>query len=158
MTADRPTPASAPKGRLIVSSVPAGALVFVDGRRLGETPTTLRDLPLGSHTVQVAHPGYVPRSEPVTLTADTPVRTLAVELRRGLPTDGASTGSVFVDSRPRGARVVVGGRFVGYTPLSVPELAPGNHSVRFELTGFSPVTSTVTIKPGAQARLAVTLK
>ena len=58
---------------------------------------------------------------------------------------------MFVDSRPRGARVVVAGRFVGHTPLSVPELAPGNHSVRFELPGFSPVTSTVTIKPGAQS-------
>ena len=158
VTIDRPTPAAASTGRLVVSSVPSGALVFVDGRRLGDTPTTLRDLPLGPHTVQIAHPGYVPRSESVTLTASHPVRTLAVELRRGLPTDGVRTGSVFFDSRPRGARVLVGGQFVGFTPVGVPELAPGDHSVRFELTGFSPTTSTVTVKPGVQARLAVTLK
>jgi hypothetical protein len=149
---------SAPRGRLLVRSVPTGALVFVDGRRLGETPATLRDLPLGSHTVEVARAGYVPQTEQVNLTASSPSRTLTMELKPGLPTDAPRTGSVFLDTRPRGARAIVDGRFVGLTPLSVPELSVGDHTVTFELAGVDPVTSKFTVKAGALARVAMTLK
>jgi hypothetical protein len=154
-----PTRVVAPKGRLVVRSSPPGALVFVDGRRLGETPATLRDLPLGPHTVQVARAGYVPQSESITLSAAQPVHTMAVVLQPGLATDApARTGSVYLDSTPRGARVSIDGRFVGFTPLSVPELTPGDHTARFDLGELTPVISTVTVKPGTLARLVVTLK
>jgi len=155
-----PTRVVAPKGRLVVRSSPPGALVFVDGKRQGEpTPATLRDLPLGPHTVQVARAGYVPQSESIVLSAAQPIHTMAVVLQPGLATDAPMrTGSVFLDSTPRGARVSVDGRFVGLTPLSVPELAPGEHTARFELGNLTPLTSTVTVKPGTLARLVVTLK
>jgi hypothetical protein len=155
---EAPVRTSASGGRIVVRSVPAGALVFVDGRRLGETPATLHDLPLGSHTVKVARSGFIPRSELVTLTTATPTHTITWSLQPGLPLNEALTGSVFLDTSPRGARALIDGRFVGTTPLGVPELTLGEHTVRFELAKHEPRTETVIVKPGVLNRLTVTLK
>jgi hypothetical protein len=155
---ETPVRTAAPGGRIVVRSVPAGALVFVDGRPKGETPATLLDLPLGAHTVKVARSGFIPRQELVTLTAATPTRTLAWSLERGLSTSEARVASVFLDTSPRGARAFVDGRLVGTTPIGVPELTLGEHTVRFELAGHEPMTAAVTIKPGVLNKLTLTLK
>lgn len=70
----------------------------------------------------------------------------------------ATTGSVNVDSRPKGARVTIDGHGIGVTPLTAPGLKPGVHTVRVELAGYKTVTTTVTVKAGENAKLAVTLE
>jgi hypothetical protein len=142
-----------------VRSVPAGALVTVDGRHAGETPTTVGDLPFGAHTIVVARPGYVPRTERITLSMRDAVRQLTLELTPGVEarTAVAALGSVYVDSRPRGARVSIDGRFVGTTPISVPELRAGEHRVVLELEGHLSQASTVQVRAGEQARVMLTL-
>ena len=42
------------------------------------------------------------------------------------------------------------------TPVTIP-VAAGEHSVRFELAGYQPVTTTARVEPGARARVAVSL-
>jgi hypothetical protein len=144
-------------GRIVVRSVPSGALVMIDGRRAGETPASIRDLPLGSHSVQVARPGYVPETVRVTLSTASPTRTISVPLRAGVSQTAPRTGSIYADSRPRAARVLIDGRYVGMSPLLVPELSPGSHTVRFELGGYTGSSSTVAVKAGERARVSVTL-
>lgn len=159
-TADAAPAAAAAAGRLVIQSVPAGALVFVDGRRVGQAPVTVPDVPLGRHDVRLAHPGYVPATQRVTLSAATPTKTVRVRLRGGAGADSveAATGSIDVDSHPRGARVTVDGRPLGQTPLRVPELSPGDHKVLLVLAGHKTVTSTVNVVAGERTRLAVTLE
>jgi hypothetical protein len=117
----------------------------------------LRDLALGTHAIQVARPGYAPETRRVTLSARTPTQTVSVSLRSGTAKPAAKTGSVYLDSKPRGARVIIDGRPYGTTPLLVPELVPGRHAVRFELDGHAPSTSSVTVKAGEQARVSASL-
>ena len=163
-TAAAPPPAASRvsdvRGRIVVRSTPAGAIVRVDGRLHGETPITVRDLALGAHTLQVARPGYVPRTERVTLTRTAPSQTLAVQLEAGVDAanPSASKGSIFVDSRPRGARVTVDGREAGVTPVQIPEMTPGRHAVSIELTGYKTISTDVTVAPKTPAKLAVTLE
>jgi len=154
---ERPVRAAAVSGRLVIRSVPAGALVTIDGRRLGETPVTARDLTLGAHAVQIARPGFVPETRRVTLTTREPAQTLTVALTPGAEARTATTGAIYAETRPRGARVFVDGREVGTTPLVVPELRPGPHLVRFELAGHAPSSSSVVVKAGERARIAVSL-
>lgn len=45
-------------GSISVTSVPAGASVFLDGQIRGSTPLTLSDIPSGSHSVMVQAEGY----------------------------------------------------------------------------------------------------
>lgn len=172
--AERPEPAAKPvvppkrpgavAGRLLVRSTPAGALVTVDGKASGRTPLTLREIGLSSHTVVVSKPGFTSETRRITLTGRAPSSTVSVTLttdragRSGAAAKPAATGSVTVDSRPRGAQVTIDGRAVGATPLSAPGLSPGVHTVRVELAGHNPVTTSVTVKAGETAKIAVTLE
>ena len=67
-------------------------------------------------------------------------------------------GSVYVDSRPRGARVTVDGRSMGQTPLPIEGLSPGDHRVLIELAGHRRVESTVRVVAGERVPLKVTLE
>ena len=145
-------------GQLVVRSQPAGAIVRIDGALHGETPVTVRDLPLGTHVVQVARPGHEPRVERVTLTSEAPVQRMNVELVRGLDLGVPVRGAINVDSRPRGARVLIDGRYVGLTPLRWPDATPGAHRVVIDLSGYTRTTIPVTVRAGEPARVAATLR
>jgi len=151
-------------GRILVRSTPSGALVALDGKPAGRTPLTVRDLSLGTHTLAVARPGFVSETHKVTLTGRTSSSTLTVTLEPERParpsaaSKGATTGSVTVDSRPKGAQVTIDGHAIGVTPLTAPGLSPGTHSVRVELAGHKPVTTSVLVKAGETAKIAVTLE
>jgi len=78
--------------------------------------------------------------------------------RAAAPARSATTGSLNVDSRPKGARVTIDGHVIGVTPTSAPGLKIGVHAVRVELAGYKTVTTNVTVKAGETAKLAVTLE
>ena len=160
-TADaRPAVAS---GRLVVRSQPSGALVTIDGRHFGETPVDARGLAPGTYAVRVARPGHVPRTEHVTIGAAAPVRTLDVTLAPGLestptPSTRSTRGAIDVDSRPRGARVIVDGRYVGLAPLRLADVGPGDHEVTLELGGYRSATGWVRVDAGQIEKLTTTLR
>ena len=152
---------AAVSGRLVVKSAPAGASVVIDGKAAGQTPLTVNDLALSSHSVAVSKPGFVTETRRVVLSAKAPSSALQVSLdaeRPAAAAKAASTGSITVDSRPKGARVTIDGRSIGVTPLSAPGMKPGTHTVRVELAGHKPVVTTVVVKAGETAKLAVTLE
>jgi hypothetical protein len=103
-----------------------------------------------------------PAQSPVTVgapsIAEAPPPVAAVGSRKSAAATKASAGSLEIDSRPRGARVMVDGRSVGQTPLKVASMSPGDHHVLIELTGHRRVTSTVKVVAGEQTRLAVSLE
>jgi hypothetical protein len=45
-------------GTLVVDSRPAGAKVFLDGRPVGNTPLSMREVRAGEHAVRLEHDGY----------------------------------------------------------------------------------------------------
>ena len=67
-------------------------------------------------------------------------------------------GSLQVLSRPAGAQVVLDGRVVGTTPLTIPEVSAGPHDVRLELPGFNRWATTVEVPAGKPARVAASLE
>jgi hypothetical protein len=148
---------------VIVRSTPSGASVTIDGRAAGRTPLTANDLALGAHAIVVTRAGFAPETRHVTLSRKAASVTLGISLKAekkaaAAAPKGATTGSLTVDSRPKGARVTIDGRALGATPLSVPGLSPGVHAVRVELSGYKTVTTSVTVKAGDTAKLALTLE
>lgn len=155
-------PASAP-GRITIRSAPAGAAVTIDGKAVGRTPVTTPNLALTGHAVVVSRPGYKSETLRVTLTRRAPSTTLNLTLApnrsaAAAAAPGATTGSVAIDSRPRGARITIDGRPIGQSPASVPGLSPGRHALRLELDGYKPLVTAFTVKAGETARVAVTLE
>ncbi len=161
-------------GRLLIRSSPTGAEVLVNGVRRGQTPLAVRDLPLGTHTVLLTRPGYARAEHRIALTDARPSRSLearlVTEAPSGSPTPRvpvapptrqaaprAATGSLVVESRPPGARVLVDGREVGTTPVTLETIAPGVHAVRLERDGYQPWATSIRIGPGERARVAASL-
>jgi len=174
-----PPAGSAARGRLVVQSTPSRAAVTIDGRWRGRTPLMLEDLPFGTYTVRVVQPGYRIAREDVTLSARSAAHTFAPRLeleprpaapvpqaapppRTVPPQSGAGadvyTGSIYVDSRPRGATVLVDGRSVGQTPLSLPGVPVGSHVVKIEMTGKRPWSATTRVTAGEMARVTGSLE
>jgi hypothetical protein len=127
-------------GTLSVQTNPPGVAVFVDGVAHGNTPARL-SLNAGSHIVELRGRG-VPRVLPITVTAGAEASQYLE-----LP-ETPSTGSLLVQSDPAGARVTVDGVDHGVAPLSVADLAPGEHEVMLQADGGTPVKQRVIIQAG----------
>jgi hypothetical protein len=165
-------------GRLLVRSSPAGAKVSLDGREVGTTPLTLRDVGVGTHLVRVTHQGYIAAEQRVRISGTQPAQSIELELTdarverptppapgpaertSGLPAvaPGAKAGSLFVDSRPTGARVLVDGKPVGTTPFLLDDVAAGDHAVSLELDGFAPWSTSAHVSGGERTRVSGSLE
>lgn len=162
-----PAPVATPEtAQLLVRSTPGGASVAVDGIPRGTTPLTVRDLALGTRTLVISRAGYASVERSISLTSDRRSRSVEIQLTPlARPTRTArdasppvTTASLIVDSRPRGASVVIDGKPSGVTPLTVESIATGRHTVRLELTGYRPLTQTIEIKAGERRRVAASLE
>jgi serine/threonine protein kinase len=155
-------------GRLLVRSSPQGAGVSLDGRSVGTTPLTLRDVAVGTHVLRVTHQGYIAAEQRVRISAAQPAQSIEVELAAARPERPAAqapavapvpkAGSLIVDSRPSGARVLIDGRLVGTTPFLLDEVSVGDHAVRLELDGFAPWSTSAHVSGGERTRVSGSLE
>ena len=137
------------EGELVVQSRPVAARVSVDGEERGVTPLTLV-LPSGAHVLEVQSGKSEPRVIPLTIRPG--VQTAQyIELQ-----NVAMTGGLDIRSDPPGARVTIDGQNRGTTPLTIRDLAPGDHQVVLE-GGGRKVTQSVRIDAGITAQLVVPL-
>jgi hypothetical protein len=114
--------------RLNVTSSPAGASVFVDGRLLGITPVVLTDVTAGVRRVQLRADGFESRSWSLDLSAGDS-RSLDADLtpvRRSAP--------LVVNTEPSSADVTLVGYAGSYRPGI--ELPDGRYTVRVSADGF----------------------
>jgi hypothetical protein len=153
-------------GRLLIRSTPDGADAFLDGRDIGRTPITIRDVERGLHTVRVVRDGYVAQERRVTITAVQPSQSLTVELTRARRAAPPATAAALehekvpltVESRPAGASVFVDGTLIGKTPLTLVEVAAGDHAVSLDLDGYRRWSSSVRIVAGERNRITASLE
>ena len=168
-------PAPTAIGTLTIRSTPNGAGVTLNGQWRGRTPLTIENLALRRYDVRVVQQGFEPATQAVSLSSDTPDRSLTVRLERASPAAASRpaapppqrqqdtvnsnyTGSVYVDSRPRGARVSIDGRAVGVTPVRVPDVRIGTRIVRLELPDHRIWSSTTTVVAGQESRVTGSLE
>jgi len=138
--------------RLVVTSIPAGARVYVNNDRRGETPLTLDELQPGTYRVRVEQDGHDPLA-----------RTL--ELSRGGNTIeefrlSPNTGSVQLTTTPADVEVFVAGKTAGKTaakkdettnlsnPLLIRGLSVGTHTLKLVRKGWAEKTLDVTVTRG----------
>ena len=70
----------------------------------------------------------------------------------------ASTGELYVDSRPQGATVFVDGKEVGVTPLRIDGQRVGSHHVQLVLTDHQTWTTTTKVEAQGVARVSGSLE
>src|SRR4029077_1929774 len=141
----RPAPpraASVLPATLTVDTQPAGAALFIDGQRRGQTPLTLSIEP-GAHSLTLRSAG-AERIVPLTVTAGAQVAQY-FDLKPSEPIAPPARLSIVTD--PPGARVSVDGRPRGVSPLVIDDLAAAQHSVAVtSSTGSS--ERRITTEPG----------
>jgi hypothetical protein len=135
-----------PSGALVVHTNPSGVLVVVDGVERGRTPARVTLAP-GAHILELRGSG-VPRVIPLNVTA-------GAEVSQYLEfAEAPATGRMAVQSDPAGAKVIVDGVARGVAPLTIVDLAPGDHQVELQAEGAS-ARHTVNVQAGGTASLVV---
>jgi hypothetical protein len=145
-----PAPVTPATGTVVVNTDPSGAAVVVDGQAHGTTPMTAT-LNVGAHTIEISQDG-VRRTMTVNVTANAQISQF-VEMPKAV----AGTGDLQVRTDPSGAKVSVDGQLRGMSPLTIPGLAAGSHTVVLE-NELGSVHEDVTVQGGATASLVVPMK
>lgn len=143
------TPAAigASMGTLVVESTPPGVPVVIDGEARGVTPVSV-SLRAGDHVLELRGSGE-PRIIPLTVPAGSQISQY-VEL----PALVVKPGQLQVRTQPAGARVTIDGEPRGVSPITVADLAPGEHDVLLE-SAIGSVRQTIQIEAGGTASLVV---
>jgi eukaryotic-like serine/threonine-protein kinase len=126
-------------GAAAVDSVPAGAEIWLDGKRAGVAPMEL-SMSEGKHKVE-GHFG----SWPPLIQEMKAVRSQKLEVKFEF-----IGGSAKIASAPGGAMVMADGKEVGRTPLLMEDLDPGEVRYTLRLPGFKDMEVKGLIQPGEQ--------
>jgi PKD repeat protein len=130
-----PTPA---EGGLYIASSPQGAEIFLDGQAAGITPLLMEQIPAGDHTLSLSKDGFIDLVYG-TVRVETGLVTRITDIRL---TPVSTTGTVSIDSVPRGAEVRLDGVAYGATPLIV-SLDEGMYPLELTCPGYQPYSGEV---------------
>jgi PEGA domain-containing protein len=136
---------------LTVSTQPAGADLFINGRHRGQTPLTLPIEP-GSHMLMLRSAGGE-RSVPLTVTAGAQVAQY-FELKPAEPVIPSARLSIVTD--PPGALVSVDGRPRGVSPMFIEDLVAAEHRVTVT-SGTWSAERRITIEPSTTKEVVFSL-
>jgi hypothetical protein len=138
-------------GALSITTRPPGVGVIIDGMPRGVTPIAI-ELAAGDHVVELVA-GNERRQIPLTIRAGSESSQF---LEMGGSAVSPAATELRVRTEPAGAGVSVDGTFVGRSPVSVGDLAPGPHTVVIQHEGGT-TTEQVLIEEGKAASLFVPL-
>ena len=93
-------------------------------------------------------------------TADTSLKKALKDLALTQTATGGQlpgTGILFVSSNPAGANVYLDGKNEGKTPLTIPDVAAGQHNILLTLQGYTDASRAVNVSAGAENKAAIDL-
>lgn len=145
-------------GFLHVDSTPPGASVLVDGIYQGVTqadnPLDLTGISPGEHTVTLKLQNYQDYSTRVPVQAGKTASVRATLTPLQVP---AGSGVVQINSEPSGANIFIDNSCVGITPLTIPSVSSGSHTILIRLNGYQDYQNTFNLSPGQTAQIQVAL-
>jgi hypothetical protein len=134
-------------GELLVTSVPSGAQVLLNGDVKGLTPLTLAQCPSGKHEVRVSLTGFDPAIA-------------TVEVRDGRTTShradlSSNLSAVVVETDPAGASVWLDGQDTGMkTPCTLSGVQAGERRLTLKIAGHDEESLSLAVQAGKPARLS----
>ena len=108
-------------GSIYINSTPSNAKVYLAGAYRGRTPLTISNLKVGEYQIRISKDGYYDWYSTVRVKQNITAQVFA-QLE-------PMTGSLYVTSSPRYARVFLNGIEGGTTPLTITNIEEGWHEV-----------------------------
>jgi hypothetical protein len=159
---------------LAVTSDPAGANIYVDGKDMGKLTPAQVSVDKGSHTVLVRKPGYIDETTTAqfalgqTVSISPTLRSLGNvdniktvgKMKKLFGGNGGQPGqgAVSIRTNPKGAQVSVNQHMLDKaSPVDV-MLDPGNYVLDITLSGYAPLRKVVTIDKGGKVVVDETLQ
>jgi hypothetical protein len=141
---------AAQPGTLIFRSDPSGASVAINNEYRGMTPLEIGGFAPGTYTVTFSRFGYLPFSMPVSVISGKIIEVTATLTK--------TTGSVFVNTIPPGAVLILDGTDAGLSPVTLSGIAPGNHTINAAKEGFGTSVREVQVIAGETANVDISLE
>jgi predicted transglutaminase-like cysteine proteinase len=138
-------------GFLSIASSPDGASVRIDGNDAGTTPTPLKRMSAGNHTVTVYREGYWNFTRNVTLAGGKSL--LAKADLTAIPV----AGTLYLESAPAGMQVYLNGTYKGIAPVMLDGIGPGNYLLEFRQPAGASANRTVGIAAGGTYEIIATI-
>ena len=120
---------------LTLATIPIGATVYIDGIKLGLTPTNLGEVKAGKHSLRFTKSGYIDKETDITIEPGES-KVVTVDLER--------LNIIEVTSKPKGAEIYINDKLEGNTPVKV-TLRSGTYSFRLESENYDVLEESVRI-------------
>lgn len=146
---------------LSVSSSPAGANVYVDGKDSGKVTPAQLSLDKGAHTILLRKAGYLDETAPSQLVQGEIARVSSTLRPLGNADDirttgkfkkmfggkggDAGMGTVSIKTQPKGAQIAVNQHLLEKTTPVEFLLDPGNYIIDITLSGYAPIHKVITV-------------
>lgn len=134
-------------GSISVNSNPQGARVYLDNAYKGNTPMNIRDVAVGRHNIRIILSGYEEWITNITVTPSK-VERVSANLE-----EQTSTGSISINSDPRGADIYINDNYEGITPLNLTNLSSGDYTIKITMPDYEEWVSEVTVSSKRETKL-----
>ena len=126
-------------GKLAIRSNPQGAEIIVDGKPTGHrTPHLVENLSVDrAHSVSLRLKGYADYNEPAVAIIEDSTKTLEYSF--------SQLSSPLTITTTPGGEVLMDGRSVGSSPITLPPVAYGPHRIEVRREGYEPFVTTIDV-------------
>jgi hypothetical protein len=138
------------EGALLVSTIPPGADIYINGELRGKSPENFLKIPAGKYQIRITKEGYKPIEKMTTI-----FKNQSTDIKEEL---AAQTGTLFVKAFPAEAEIHLDNKYLGTSPQMVRNLVIGKHEVRITHEDYSDFIENVQIEPDSQRRLNINLE
>jgi hypothetical protein len=149
----QPTTQPPPNGSIAITSIPSGAEVYIDSRQRGIAPAIFPEVLPGNHQITLSFKGYDDWSHIVSVGSGQTAAINAV-----LVAIKEITGSLAVITDPPGAEIFIDGDFKGVSPVTIPELSTGTHTVLLTLQEYADNKTNISIAAGQTQKYTTALQ
>ena len=145
-------------GDIEVESFPPGAAVFLNGAYQGRTqnnnPLDITGVDAGVYTLSIQLDQSRDYNSSV---AVDPGQTTSVKAELDPSPSPGQSGTIQVSSQPAGALIFIDNACRGITPLTIPSIETGTHSILIRLGGYNDYSSTFTVSAGQAIQIEAQL-
>ncbi|MBZ0108269.1 MAG: PEGA domain-containing protein, partial [Candidatus Scalindua rubra] len=124
-------------GTVGIESDPAEAIVFLDGKEVGNSPVSLTGIKIGIYEVELKKEGYVSWKETIKIKAGR-VNSLTAKLTE-MP------AAININSEPSNAMILIDSKKAGSTPKTLTGIKPGMHQVEVSMDGYEKWSESVEV-------------